>query len=230
MLFKGLMTSASGSAGGITASHNRGGMYFRGRAIPTNPNSNLQQEVRSAMATASQAWRGLTQAIRDAWTTYGNNTPLLGPLGDPVPMSGINAFIRGNVPVLQAGGTLVTAAPTTPGLPTLSELGVITLGVAGGLSVAYSNGDSWANDDNGRLMIYQGRPQSAGRSYFSGPYRLATSVAGDGETPPTSPATVATASLPYAIAAGQACWIRVIALDGTGRVSAEQIRRVVIGA
>ncbi|KKM06452.1 hypothetical protein LCGC14_1743870, partial [marine sediment metagenome] len=48
MLFKsGLITQGSGSIGGLTASHNRGGMYFRARTIPTNPATSFQTVVRN---------------------------------------------------------------------------------------------------------------------------------------------------------------------------------------
>jgi len=229
MLFKGIMTSASGSTGGITASRNRGGMYFRGRSVPTNPNTNRQQAVRAAMATLATTWGLLTQAQRDAWNAYGAATEVLGPLGDPVPLTGQQAFIRGNVPRLQAGDALVSAGPATPGLPTLSTLGAITISVASGLSIAYTNTDSWAGTVGGHLYAYLSPTRSAGVQFSPGRYRLAGSEDGASE-PPTSPLVVATANLPWAPTAGLAMWVRVTASDATGRLSAEQVRRIIVTA
>jgi len=43
MKFKSpILSQASGSIAGITFSHNRGGMYVRARAVPTNPGSPQQ--------------------------------------------------------------------------------------------------------------------------------------------------------------------------------------------
>jgi len=44
----------SGSAGGTTASRNRGGGYFRNKAVPTNPDTVFQQAARAILAAFSQ--------------------------------------------------------------------------------------------------------------------------------------------------------------------------------
>ena len=54
MKFKGMIGSMfSGSSGGVTASHNRGGYYLRQRVVPSDPASTLQLKVRSAMTRTS---------------------------------------------------------------------------------------------------------------------------------------------------------------------------------
>ena len=48
MLFKGTIGAAySGKIGGVVASHNRGGQYFRQHVIPTDPATGLQSTMRA---------------------------------------------------------------------------------------------------------------------------------------------------------------------------------------
>ncbi len=66
-----LIEAGSGSVAGLTFSRNKGGNYLRGRAIPTNPNSPLQQAVRSIMSQLTANWLNVLTAIqRVAWETY----------------------------------------------------------------------------------------------------------------------------------------------------------------
>ena len=49
MLFKSAaFTQASGSVGGLTFAHNRGGMYTRARSIPVNPKTQQTGRCREA--------------------------------------------------------------------------------------------------------------------------------------------------------------------------------------
>src|SRR5690606_20282519 len=109
-----LLTTGSGSVGGLTLSHNAGGLYLRARRTPVNPSSLQQQAVRNAMAILTSAWGNvLTESQRQGWTTYGQNTPRTGKLGDQIVLSGISWYVACNVPRLQAGMTRVDAPPTT---------------------------------------------------------------------------------------------------------------------
>lgn len=222
MKFKSaLMESASGSLGGITASRNRGGPYFRGRAIPTNPNSTFQQAVRSAAAFLASYWSGtLTQVQRDAWDLYAENVPLPDPLGDPRNVGGIGMYVRSNIARIIAGEPGVARIDDAP---TVFDLGSLTEPVVGActasadtISIAYTNTDPWAILDGGALFIYTSRPQNPGINYFKGPYRLAATVPGDTATPPTSPEVV-NAAFPFA--AGQRIFVFARASTADGRLS-----------
>ena len=78
MLFQGpLISAASGSLGGLTASHNAGGNYLRARVVPTDPQSPRQVSLRQIVGTLSNRWvNTLSQLQRDAWETYAQNVPL----------------------------------------------------------------------------------------------------------------------------------------------------------
>lgn len=230
MKFKSeIVTQASGSIGGVTYSHAKGGvMYRRARAIPVNPGTGFQSQVRNALTTLSNAWSTiLTPAEREAWNLYGSNVPVTNSLGDPINLSGQNWYIACNTPRLQTDaktGSTLGRVDTAPGIFNRGTLTmpVATLGVAAGISVAYTNTDDWANTTGGILLIFMGRPQSPSRSFFKGPYRLLNGAVGNSIVPPTSPsvtnATV-TAANAFPLVEGQAVGMKYVALDADGRIT-----------
>ncbi|KKL73251.1 hypothetical protein LCGC14_2076760, partial [marine sediment metagenome] len=56
------VAAISGSIGGTVYSRNRGGAYIRNRAIPVDPNTSFQINVRAILAAQSQNWADLTDA------------------------------------------------------------------------------------------------------------------------------------------------------------------------
>jgi hypothetical protein len=94
----------SGSIGGITGSHNKGGVYIRARAIPTNPNSVRQQATRNAFALWAGNWtNALTQEFRDQWNTYAQNHTIEDALGQDIHINGISWYIMLNSRLFDAG-------------------------------------------------------------------------------------------------------------------------------
>lgn len=173
MKFKSqLLQQASGSVGGLVYSHNRGGMYTRQRSIPVNPNSIRQQEVRAALTALVQAWDTiLTQTQRDGWDLYGDNTPVLNTLGDPIILTGQQQYIRSNTPRIQAALARVDTAPVVfdtnspvVAVPTFTEEGG-EINVVGTITPAA--------DGAGTAFLYVGRNQNVGRKFYKGPYQLA---------------------------------------------------------
>lgn len=218
MKYKGtLVAEASGSIGGLTASHNRGGTYFRQRAVPVNPNTVQQQQVRSYFANAQAAWGGtLTQAQRDAWDTYALNTPVSDALGNQVNAGGKGMFARGYVPRIQAGLTIVAAGPSNYGLPPLTLPGVTSLTATTKVAIiTFANTDGWATAVGGALLVFMSRPQSPTIKSFKGPYRFAGKVLG-AVSPPTSPQNI---TGPFPMVAGQVTFFRFVAVTTDGRLS-----------
>lgn len=217
----GIAATASGSIGGATASHNRGGQYFRRRAIPVNPSTTAQQQVRGFFSTGNAAWNNtLTAAQRSAWDSYALNTPVTDSLGNPVNAGGKGMFLRGLVPRLQGALSLIAAGPTTFGLPALTAPGVTTLIASTGvLTYTFTNTDSWAIAVGGALLIYVSRPQSISINGFKGPFRFAGAKAG-AVSPPTSPGTVTS---PFTYTVGQKGFVKFVAVTPDGRLSGEYI-------
>lgn len=207
----------SGSLGGVTFSHNRGGAYARLRTIPTNPASAFQTAVRNYFAQLTSAWLNeLTPAQRAAWETYAINVPVLNKLGDPVTLTGLNQYVRSNVPRLQAGLARVDNGPTTYTLASFTTPS-ITLPSGTEADVAFTNTDDWAGAVGGALMVFASRPQSPSINFFNGPYRFMDVVLGAG-TPPTSPDTML---LPFIVASGNKVFFKARATNADGRLTSE---------
>jgi hypothetical protein len=107
-----LIGGLSGSIGGVTGSHNKGGVYLRQRAVPTNPNSVRQQATRSAFSEFASSWTTvLDQAERDLWTTYAQNNTIVDKIGQDIYINGISWYIMFNSRLVDAGETPITVPP-----------------------------------------------------------------------------------------------------------------------
>lgn len=205
----------SGSLAGITASHNTSGVYFRVRAVPTNPNSVSQQAVRSAMSNAHVAWLALGQAVKDAWNAYAAGTPVLDRIGASIHLTGRAMYLRDYVLRTIGGATLPPVTVSTMGLSNLTTpVATVTAPATG--SIAYTNTDQWAITTGGFLFIFASQGKGVGVNFFKGPYRWCGRVTGNTAVPPTSPAAI---GLPFNVQAGQRVFFRCIASDSEGRLS-----------
>ena len=224
------MTQASGSIAGVTYARAKGGiLYRRARAIPVNPQSPAQTQVRSALTSLVNSWiTTLSTAQRTAWDTYGAEVLFTNKLGDPVPISGQNAYIGANVARMSAdsklGSTLgtITAAPTVFDRGDFTTPAVVSYAVATGLNMTFETGDAWVTEDAAAMLIFQGRPRNPSRKFFKGPWRLVGLIAGDSTTPPTSPHLIGTATLMiegFSINIGQRFSTRVVVVRADGRWS-----------
>lgn len=209
----------SGSIAGVVHARNRFGNYTRPRTKPVNPNSARQIAIRTIMRFLAEQWREspMTGVIREAWETYAASFSWHNRLGEQVTLTGFNAFMQSNAALISAGGSLVTAAPSTLGLPP----GDPTFAVAGSegdaeLSVSFDTGFDWVDEDDAYLAIFMGRPQSPSHNFFGGPYRFAFSIAGDSSTAPTSP-TVGVA--PFTLIEGQKIWCQARVIRADARIS-----------
>lgn len=226
MLFKSqVYTQASGSVGGLTYAHNKGGLYTRARAIPTDPQTSRQVAVRTWMQTCAQRFTSdLTQAQRTAWDVYAANVPVINRLGDQVFLTGQNHYVRSNVPRLQAGLAIIDDGPTAYTLPTLQNVGCAPTS-AGQLGMSFSESDLWAFVTGGALIVYQSAAVSPATNFFKGPFQFAGVILGDTGTPPTSPTDVTSL---HPLDVNQTLFIRVTSVTVNGRLSLAQIIRATV--
>lgn len=227
MKFVGAMTGTmSGSLGGVTASHNRGGQYLRQRVVPTNPNTTPQAAVRSYMGSSNSTWQMLTDSDRALWNNYAANVPTVDSLGQELVLTGQQMFIRSNITRNRIGLNAPAAGPTifNRGQPVVliqsaiagdpQELGIATAALSS--KVVFMD----AIDSSGDVILQIGRPVSPAVNYYRGPYCLVNS------TPVSSLDTDATltatpvADFPFAtLTAGQRRPVRLVVALDDGRVS-----------
>lgn len=219
MLFRPtIATDLSGSLGGIVASHNKGGPYFRNRAIPTNPSTAFQQTLRNAMTVLTAAWNDdLTPAQRIAWQTYADNVPLTNRIGEARNVSGQNMYVRGNIVASQTGLPRQNNAPIVFNLGSFTEPTFLIADQTGqALSIGFTAADDWANEDDSAMLVFVSRPQNPSINFFKGPYRFSGRIDGDSVTPPTTPASI---PAPFFITAGQRVFIQIRVCRADGRLT-----------
>lgn len=183
MLIKSaLLTQASGSIGGMTASRNRGGMYMRARAIPTNPNSERQQQVRSVFGSLIQSWEGdLSDEQRESWNDYAQGFPVTNRVGDAITLSGQQMYVRINAIRRRLAVSTLTASVNTLLVdpPAIIDTGAPVAAID---SFELNNvGDELTVDfqfatpvDAAGIVVFQvGNPINASRRFYKGPYKLA---------------------------------------------------------
>jgi hypothetical protein len=127
----------------------------------------------------------LSDAQRQAWRDYAENTPVTDRLGQSMTLSGINMFVRTNTPRLQlsfAQGVPLSPLDTAPVIFNTGE----TVGIIEAFSGVFTTPPgtltlsgllgSQASDD-GDLLLFIAPPQTAGTRFYKGPYQLAASAA-----------------------------------------------------
>lgn len=170
MKFGAIVTDGRGKIGGHVASKNRGGAYLRTKVTPANGQTASQSSVRNLFASFAQAWRGLTQAQRDAWNAavadYAR-TDIFGDLRNP---SGINLYQRLNNNLASVG----EAALNTPPLP--SEVAnVIAVSLSAAVAVpAMSLVLDGAVPADTAVKVFATAPMSAGKSFVKSEFRQIT--------------------------------------------------------
>ncbi len=210
------VTMASGSMGGLCASHNRFGRYFREKVVPVNPNTSRQVDVRNALAQLAARWKQtLTDAQRSAWSTYAENTPVTDRMGASQTLTGLNWYVACNSLRMQAGLSVVDDGPVVFGMASLSDVSAAVTASDDTAAITFVNTDAWATAVGGALLVYSSIGKSPAINFFDGPYRYAGKIPG-AAVAPTSPADVV---LPDNLAENQKVFLRAVAVLADGRIS-----------
>lgn len=215
-----LIGPASGKLGDKVFSRNRGGQYIRAYAIPTDPNTAEQQDVRDAMAECKTEWDGLTDSVRQAWRRYSLAFPRMSTIGVPRPVGGFQEFCRANIPRRQAVnrlGVTLALVTTPPDLgsapPDPSPAVVIQSRTFAALIVTQPTPAPWLAESGAAMLVYVSGPQTALTNYFTRPYTLFACALGSSTTNPFG--LVATALAPMTIGLRYFWRTRVLRADGT---------------
>jgi hypothetical protein len=168
----------SGSIGGSTASHNKGGAYFRTRVVPVNPNTTAQAAQRSRIALLATQWgQLLTAAQREAWAVFATNNPITDRLGQALTLTGAQAYSKINARLLAAGLSETAVAPGDQDVTDLlTAVGTFDIGV-GAVAVTFTPTPLAAND---HIQVFATPGLSPGVSFVKNRLRLiATSAAAE---------------------------------------------------
>jgi hypothetical protein len=165
--FGSIIVDGRGKIGGHVASKNRGGSYIRTKVTPANAQTSFQNSVRNLFTELSQAWRGLTQAQRDAWNAAVSDysrTDIFGDIRNP---SGINLFQRLNNVLNSIGESTILVPP----LPSAVE-NVVATNLSAAVAVpAMSLVFAPTVPADTKVKIFATAPISAGKSYLKNEFR-----------------------------------------------------------
>jgi hypothetical protein len=106
-----------GSISGTTYSRNRFGQYKRRRAVPTQPRTPYQMSVRSFFGNISSLWRTLDQSVQELWRAFAERIVRTDALGNPIRLTGSQAFVMLNAMRRQLGLAITRNAPPDVGSP-----------------------------------------------------------------------------------------------------------------
>jgi hypothetical protein len=179
MKFGAIVVDGRGKIGGHVASKNRTSAYLRTKVTPVNAQTSFQLGVRNVFTGFAQAWRGLSQAERDAWNAAVADYARTNVFGDSVQPTGFNLFQRLNNNLSIAGQAQID----TPPLP--AAVGVV---VADSLTAAVAVPAMSLVLDAAvpaatAVKVFATAPMSAGKSFVKNLYRLITVLAPAATTP-----------------------------------------------
>lgn len=216
--YGGGIIQMSGSIAGNTFARNRYGNYARARTKPVNPNTDLQDQYRSAVADLATRWsQTVTAAQRAAWNLYADNVNMLNRLGETIHLSGFNHYIRSNTMLARIGLAIVDPGPVIFEIPAQDPAFAITASEATQqITVTFDDTMDWDNETGGYLYLFQGQPQNPQRNFFAGPWRNYGMVSGVTGAPVASPQV---GGVQFAIAEGQRQWVYARIQRADGRIS-----------
>lgn len=168
------ITNISGKAGGSVYAHNRGGSYVRNFAVPSNPQTEAQQNARARFGVLSSLWRQLSLENQEAWRQAAQNFPVKNPFGDERILSGIalHQQLNRNLGLVQAPSISNPPVPTGAGSfmsPNVTASVETTTGVAT-ISVEAANAGMEPTDT--RVLVYATPSLSAGINSAENQMRL----------------------------------------------------------
>ena len=122
--YSAFISGMSGKLNGSVLARNAGGDYIRTKVTPVNPQTAAQSAARNLLAQFSQAWRGLTQSQRDAWSGAVANWSTTDVFGDVQNPKGNTLFTRLNINIANAGGSTILVPPAPVGVTPVTELSI----------------------------------------------------------------------------------------------------------
>lgn len=221
-----LVSEMRGKLNGSVFSRNRGGAYLRTKVTPLNPQTSYQVAVRALLTQFAQAWRGLTQTQRDAWSHSVNNWSTTDVFGDVQNPTGNTLYTRLNINIVNAGGSAISTPPSPVGAAALATLSVTATFTGDVFTAAFTPDPVPA----GHAMVVEATPMlSPGISNANSQFRQIANVAAATNSPEDlfSAYTAKFGSL----IAGQRVFIRAKLVNlNTGEKSQTLVATAIVGA
>lgn len=162
------VAAVSGSIGGTTFSHNRGGQYMRRRAIPTRVTSVAALAQKARIAGMSAAYGSITDLQKASWVTWAQQAPMVDKLGQQFTMSGHQAFVRINARLIACADAPLVDPPCVAAPAALQSLtGTWDIGL-GTFEIAFTETPLAAED---RLVTWGAVVDSPGVNYVENLYK-----------------------------------------------------------
>ncbi len=198
---------ASGSTGNLTWANGNGGLTMKTKPIPKNPKSPKQEAIRQSLALANTSWTSMSKAARDSWEAWGKTLVKFDRLKNKLVINGWSAFSGAfvlNTLSSLANTKLLLGAPTTPNY---SSAGVVTVKPnASGTRLVIKNTSNLPIT----VMVFRGRSVKPTINVNKwGYYYSETHVFTAGQD----------VELPYSVTKNTNNFVRLVAIDDTGRHS-----------
>ncbi len=198
---------ASGSTGRLTWANGNGGLTMKNKPIPKNPKSPKQEAIRRSLALANTSWTAMSKGARDSWEFWGKTLVKFDRLGNKLVVNGWSAFSGAFVL-----NTLSSLANTklllgAPAIGNYSSAKPVTLGLdTTGTRIVITN----TSDSPITIMVFRGRSVKPTINVNKwGYYYIETHAFTAGQD----------VELPYAVTADTNNFVRLVAIDDTGRHS-----------
>ncbi len=198
---------ASGSTGELTWANGNGGLTMKTKPIPKNPKSPKQEAIRRSLALANTSWTAMSQSARRSWELWGATLVKYDRLKNKLVINGWSAF---------SGAFVLNALSDIPdtklllGAPTVanySSARVITINPnAAGTRLVIKN----TSTSPITIMVFRGRSVKPTINVNKwGYYYTETHVFTAGQD----------VELPYSVTKNTNNFVRLVAIDDTGRHS-----------
>lgn len=173
---------------GSVFSKNRYGAYVRTKVTPVNPQSTAQQTQRNLLSANSQAWRGLTEAQRNAWIAAAPSFPFTDIFGNSKILSGNALYVKVNNNLGTIGQAVIANPPAPVAIPAM-VVGVFTaVSSTGVVSLSFDPDPIPANF---HIVIRTTGNTTPGKSFVKNMFRTITTMAPGTVSPKLLTATFA---------------------------------------
>ena len=189
--FGGGIKRMSGSIAGNIFDRGTDYNAVRGKTKPVDKNTANQQRIRSTFAYLSTRWaQTLSDVQRTAWGVYGSTVTIKNRLLEDIHVSGFHHYLRSNIIRLQSGLAPVDNGPVVMSIPASDPAFAIEVDeFSQEIYVTFNDALDWANENDGHMFVYQGRPMTHQTTFFRGTWRSCGDIEGSAAAAPAIPAT-----------------------------------------